>query len=189
MRYIYFFLLIAVFSLNACENNTNENTEKATTFNFKVKGDISGYVTTEFGEASIQCDGNRTIISFKEIIPPNIEEETDLLFGELIFAFLYTDSIGTFPLNGISGTRVNGQVGFVALLNLLDFDDLSAQYISNVKRLQEIKTGNLTISKWSKVIGERVEGSVEVTLINEREEVTIRGDFSILVKEKYGFCL
>lgn len=189
MKYIYVFLVLSILILNGCENNTSDEIAAETTFDFEVKGRLSGHIASAtFGKTSVKCDANRIIISLEKAIPPNIEDDSDLLFGEIILAFLLPDSLGTFPLSAIT-TRTEGQVGFVALLNPLHFDDLSAQYIANEQRFQNIKSGNLTIKKWSRIPNERIEGSLKVTLIDENEELSIKGDFSILVSETNGFCL
>ena len=189
MKYIYAFLILSVFVLNGCESNSSDEVASETTFDFKVKGRLSGHIASAtFGKASVKCDANRRIISLEKAIPPNIEDDSDLLFGEIILAFSLSDSLGTFPLNSIT-TRVEKQVGFVALLNPLYFDDLSAQYVANEQRFQNIKNGSLTIKKWSRIPNERIEGTLEATLIDDNEELSIKGDFSILVSETDSFCL
>jgi hypothetical protein len=189
MKYIYVFLILSIFVSNGCENNTSDELSTETTFDFKIKGSLSGHIASDaFGEANIKCGANRIIISFERPIPPNIEDDSNLLFGEIILAFLLSDSLGTFPLNEIT-TRVEEQVGFAALLNPLHFDDLSAQYISNEQRFQNVKNGNLVIKKWSRIPNERIEGTLEVTLIDDNEDLLIKGNFSILVSEANSFCL
>lgn len=189
MNYIKISLLFCfcLVGLWGCEEATETETPSESVFAFAITGTNSGKIKSVKGTVKATCEGNRTLLTFSEGFNERTEKD-DLLIGELILGIQKTDTTGVFKLNGISNERHPKEVGIVALLNTLTFDELAAQYITNEKRYDDVRAGKVTITKWSRAEGGIITGGIIATLGRLEEEVSIKGNFTVKLQGGDDVC-
>ena len=173
------YLILFALSLNLLFVSCDPKNEgiKETSFQFNITNEFRGAITSEEGVASLECKGDRVVLFFKEKVEDKTSS-TDSLVGEIILGFQKGDTTGVFPLNEISGKREKGKAGIVTFLDKLEFDDLSAQYISNPIRYEKVEDGFVEITEWSTEIGGVTKGKLKGKLGELGNEVYLEGTFT-----------
>ena len=175
LKYLILLTLCLNILLISCDQK-NEKIQK-TSFEFKISNELRGKVSDKEGTVSLECKEDRIVLFFKE----DVEDKTaltDTLIGEIILGFQKGDTTGVFPLNEISGKREKGKAGIVTFLDKLEFDDLSAQYISNPVRYEKVEDGFVEITEWSTEIGGVTKGKLKGKLGELGNEVYLEGTFT-----------
>lgn len=173
-KYGILFSLGLIILLISCKQENEETQE--TSFHFSITNELTGEITSQEGTISLECKEDRIVLFFKETIEGRTDS-ADLLIGEIIFGFQKGDTIGVYPLNEISGKRENGKVGIVAFLDLLEYDELAKQYISNPVRYERVQNGSVEITEWSTEIGGMTKGKLNTKLGERGNKVKIKGEF------------
>ena len=174
-RYLILLLGILFFSVQ-CDEPSSKIEE--TSFQFKITNAFRGEITSKEGTVSLECKEDRMVLYFKEAIEDK-SALTDSLIGEIILGFQFGDTTGVYQLNGISGKREKGKVGIVAFLDMLEFDDLAAQYISNPIRYEVVQSGSVEIMEWSADEDGILKGKLNAKLGEGIEKVNIEGVFNV----------
>ena len=116
-------------------------------------------------------------------------DTSDMLIGEIHLGIQVGDSTGTYTLKGITEKRNHREVGFLSLLNSLIFDDLSAQYINQTERFQNIITGSIEIERWSSQSEGIIKGHLKASISEEGKNIEIKGKFAIIVANIDEVCI
>jgi hypothetical protein len=180
-------LFISLILLLRCDEQEPRTTINSTQFNLQVEGAMQGEISHLTASISISCENDRTVITFSKSIYHQTDSN-DIMVGDIIIAIQPTDSTGTFSLQGIAEERQPKHIGVVAILEQMTYDQVASTYIADQHRYQMVSNGEIKITQWSTQTNGIIQGTIQATLQENGQAVSIQGNFAVKLTEDDEVC-